>query len=64
MISKDPSIKSITVRGIEQAQVRVGLFPSKIDINYFLLIDCLDGGCNLSFVRFIYTNNPASKEPN
>lgn len=64
MISNDPAIKRITVRGIEQAQVRVGLFPSKIDINYFLLIDCLDGGCNLSFVRFIYTNNPASKDPN
>lgn len=64
MISSDPLLKRITLRGMEQAQVRVGLFPSKIKINYYLIIECRDGACDLSFVRFFYTNNPTSDNPN
>lgn len=64
MISSDPLVKRITLRGMEQAQVRVGLFPSKIKINYYLIIECRDGACDLSFVRFFYTNNPTADNPN
>lgn len=64
LISNDKSVNRITVRGMEKAQVRVGLFPSKININYFLVADCHDGGCSLSFMRFVYTNNPSSDNPN
>ena len=63
VISSDNSVNRITVRGMDRAQVRVGLFPSKININYFLIADCHEGGCKLSFMRFVYTNNPSSDSP-
>lgn len=51
----------IAAQGGEKFVVRIGLFPSNVDIHYLYTIKCTDGACTFETSRIRYTNNPVSK---
>lgn len=59
----NPEKKSVTVRGSRKINVRVGLFPSKVNANFFAEFACADGVCKIKYLKLHYTNNPSSKNP-
>lgn len=59
----NPEKKSVTVRGSRKIDVRVGLFPSKVNMNFFAEFACADGICKIKYLKLHYTNNPSSKNP-
>lgn len=63
IILADGAKKSITARVQRIGTIRVGLFPSKVKIHFYLEMQCFNGGCNMQIKRVHYTNNPSSSNP-
>ncbi len=53
----------IAIQAKDIIRVKIGLFPTNVNMHYLLTIKCEESKCILTVSRIKYTNNPSSQNP-